>query len=408
MKRLLIVLGLCAVLAAALPVPAVADTSVTVISTGAEAVFPTSITFRLEAESQAEVADIDLEYSVRAMTVVPVICRVDVDFTPGETVSTSWTWDMLETGGLPPGTAVDYVWVIEDASGQVTRSDPSSVAFDDQRHDWNSITRGNVTLLWYQGDSEFAQGLMDTAHEALERLANDIGVSLEQAAELYIYANSQDLREALVYPQEWTGGVAFTDYGIIAIGIAPAQVEWGQRAISHELGHLVVHQAVHGPFGDLPTWLDEGLAMDAEGKLRSDLQARLDQGIASDTLFSVRSICSSFPSDPHEAKLCYGQSYSVVQFLLDTYGRAKLLELLEKFKQGSTCNDALQQIYGFDLDGLNAAWRESVGLPAEQPPHPTNGGTAMPGYSVAVIAITAALGLLFVYLLLRRVVFRAR
>lgn len=400
MKKSCLLLILTLVLLAVFPLKTLAEDGVTVISSDAQAQFPQAIIFTLEVEAATEIKDVDLQYRVSRSSLIPVSCRVDVDFIQGQTVTATWTWNMLETGGLPPGAEVEYWWLIEDADGQRTETSPASVEFNDLRYDWNSLASGGITLFWYEGDFSFAQELLDAAHEALGRLADDIGVSLEQPARFYIYANPSDLQGALVYPQEWTGGVAFFDYGIIAIGISPGDLAWGKRAIAHELGHLVVHQAVFGPYGELPTWLDEGLAMDAEGNLRSDLQKKLDKAVTNDTLFSVRSISSSFPTDPDEAALCYAESYSVVQFLLDNYGRHKILELLNVFQEGSTYDDALIEVYGFDMDGLNTAWREGLGLGPQ--PTPGDGGSGISPYFIALNVVVAILGALIIYLTLRR------
>jgi len=389
------------ILLAAPPGIGLAQGEIAVISSTVVAVFPYAITFNLDAESATEITDIDLEYRVSRLSLVPVSCRVDADFTPGQRVSASWTWNMLETGGLPPGTEVEYRWLIEDAAGHQTETSPATIAFDDLSHDWQSLASDQVTLFWYQGGQSFAQELMDAAHEALGRLASDIWVSLEQPATFYIYASQQDLLRALVYPQEWTGGVAFPEYGTILIGISPGNLEWGKRAIAHELGHLVVHQATLSPYADLPVWLSEGLAMDAEGELRSDLQQRLDQAIARDMLFSVRSIASAFPADFEEAELCYAESYSVVQFLLDSYGSERMLELLDVFKEGSTYDDALDAVYEFDMDDLNASWRESLGLGPQTTPTPEGEVSAIPSSYIALIVVVAILGVLFIYLTLR-------
>jgi hypothetical protein len=311
---------------------------------------------------------------------------------------------MLETGGLPPGIEVEYWWLIEDATGYQIETSPATVQFDDLRYDWNSLTSDRVTLYWYEGGQTFAQELIDAADEALERLASDTGVSLEQPANFYIYASYEELRGALIYPYEWTGGIAFPQYGTIAIGISPYDLDWGKSTVAHEVGHLVVHQAVSGPYGALPNWLDEGLAMDAEGELSSDFQSRLDAAIASDALFSVRSISSSFPADPEEAKLCYAESYSLVQFLIDRYGSDKILELLDAFKKGSTYDDALVEVYGFDMDGLNDRWRESLGLgPTASPtitptPTPTEAVSGLSYSYIALIVVLAILGILTIYL----------
>ena len=371
MKRLCLLLIVFIALLLALPGIALAQDEITIISSSTSSAFPYGINFNLEAESDVQITDIDLKYRLKRLSLVPVSYRVDVDFTPGVRVAASWTWNMLETGGLPPGAELEYWWLIEDASGHRIETSPASLKFDDVRYDWNSLTSDQIVLYWYQGDQSFAQELMDAAQDALQRLASDTGVSLERAVSIYIYASAEDLLGALIFPYEWYGGVAFYDFGIIAIGIPPYDLDWGKTAMAHELAHLVVHQSVFGPFGLLPEWLDEGLAVYTEGELRSDLRSSLDDAISEDELISVRSLASSFPTDPDEARLSYAESYSLVVFLLDNYGQDKMLDILDVFKQGSGYDEALIQVYGFDMDGLNELWRASLGLGPQ--PTPTSG-----------------------------------
>jgi len=369
MKRLcllsLIVLLVPLIFFSAFPGVSPAQDEITAISSSAMVAFPLAITFNLEAEASNQIVDIDLKYTVDRLSLVPVSWRVDADFTPGLTVEASWTWDMLETGGLPPGTELEYWWLIEDAAGQKIETSPSTLKYDDLRYDWNSLTSDQITLYWYKDNQSFAQQLIGAAEDSLQRLTSDTGLLLEQPTKIYIYSSFDDLRGALVYPQEWTGGVAFSDYGVILIGISPDNLAWGKRAMAHELSHLVVHQAVFGPFGLLPTWLDEGLALYAEGELRSDLRERFDEAMSRNELISVRSLSSSFPTDPDEARLSYAESFVLVEFLLDSYGRDRMLELLDVFQGGSGYDDALTQVYGFDMDGLNELWRANLGLSSE-------------------------------------------
>ena len=377
-----------------------AQGEITVISSDAEMQFPSTITFSMEAEAASDIADIDLVYRKTGESLIPVSSRVDVDFIPGQLVAASWTWDMLETGGLPPGTEIDYWWLIEDAAGHELQTAPATIAFDDLSHDWQSLASDQVTIFWYEGDLSFVQDLVDAADEALERLAGEIGVALEQPVKIYIYASSGDLRNALIYPQEWTGGLAFPGYGTVIIGISPDNLAWGKRAIAHEMGHLVVHQALSGFYGHLPVWLDEGLAMDAEGDLRPDLQTMLNKAIARDTLFSVRSISSSFPTDPDEARLCYAESYSLVQFLIDTYGSDKILNLLAVLNEGNTYDDAMLEVYDFNVDGLNAVWRESLALGPQPSPTPDGEASSFPAPYIALVATVVILSVVPVYLAL--------
>ena len=210
---------------------------------------------------------------------------------------------------------------------------------------------------------------MDAARNALTTLYNDTGARLKEPIDIYIYASSSDLRDAFVYPQEWMGGAAFTEYGIVAIGIAPEDLAWGKKAMTHELAHLVTYQMTSNPYNDIPTWLNEGLSMYAEGELDATFIVSLEEAIEDDELISVQTLSSNFPADLDQAYLSYAESRSLVQFLVDNYGRDRMLSLLDTFKQGSTYDGALEKVYGFDSFGLDNLWRMSLGL--EPRPEPT-------------------------------------
>jgi len=331
-----------------------------ILDSAVQAEFPSKFSFNLSAESDVNITDIRLQYIGDRASFARVTSEVYIDFVPATTVDVEWTWDMRKTGGLPPGSTVRYWWTVIDASGDSVETAPAQVQFNDNRYPWQSLTEGKVTIFWYKGEQSFAQELMTTAQQAMARLAEDTGAYLERPVELYIYAKSQDLRGAMIYPQEWTGGVAFTRYGTIAIGIAPDNIGWGKGAIAHELTHLVIHQMTFNPYGGLPNWLNEGLAMYAEGELEPEYRAFLDKAIGEDSLISVHSLSSPFSAYAEESVLSYAQSHSLVEFLVDNYGQGKMLELLKTFRQGSGYDEALEKVYGFGMDGLDALWRDYV------------------------------------------------
>ena len=385
-------LVICLFLVLLSPVSVQAGDGLTVLDSSADVDFPSRLNFYLSAESDFDITDIRLHYRVDRRDHVQVTSEVYIEFVPATTVEAEWTWDMRRTGGLPPGSSVEYWWTVEDEQGGRIETEPARVRIDDTRYPWQSLTGGEVTLCWYKGDNSFAQELMAAAQQALSRLAEYAGAEPEEPVKIYIYANARDLRGSMIFPQEWTGGVAFTRYGIIAIGIAPNNIDWGIRTIAHELTHLVIHQMTFNPYGDLPTWLDEGLAMYAEGKLESGFARILNEAAAEDTFISVRSLSSPFSAYAEESLLAYAQSYSLVEFLIDRHGQEKMFGLLNTFSQGSGYDEALAKVYGFDMDGLDTLWRDYItgsALPAQ----PVEGK----GMHPAIIGILAALfiGLLF-------------
>jgi len=347
-----------------------AGDDITVIGSDVDVNFPSRAVFTLEAESYVDIVDVRLYYQVDRMNYAEVISEGWADFTPASRIEANWVWDMRNSS-LPPGAEVTYWWMIEDADGDRFETSPEMAHFDDDRYIWRSLTGtahqgSELTLFWYEGEDSFARELMDVCEEGLARLTQDIGTYPERPIKIYIYASTSDLKGAMIFPQEWTGGVAFTAFGIIAIGIPPSNIDWGKGALVHELTHLVVHQATFSPYGQLPLWLDEGLAMYNEGELEPVYRSCLQEAILEDELISVRSLCSPFSAYTEKALLSYAQSYSLVEYLLDNYGQDRMLELLTILKQGSTYDEALTEVYSFDIDGLDTHWRATLSNPVTQ------------------------------------------
>lgn len=336
-----------------------APSSLQATDTGVVAQFPDSLEFTVSAEGPQPVTDIRLLYQIDKMNYLPVVSESWATFEPSTNVDATWTWDMRRSS-LPPSARITYWWKVRDASGATVETAPTTVNFNDDRYEWQSIESGAVTLFWYYGDEAFAQELLDVCDEAIETLAVDVGARVDRHIGVYIYSSAADLRDAMVYAQEWTGGVAFTNYGIIAIGIGPGDMEWGARSLRHELSHLVVHSLTFSPFGDLPTWLDEGLAMHNEGEPEATFVTVLRQAVLNDYLISLRTLNGPFSSDTQVAYLSYAQSLSVVTYLLDTYGAGSMHELLMLLSRGETVDSALTQSFGFGLGEIETAWRIAV------------------------------------------------
>ncbi len=356
-----IILGLLLVL---MPSLVAAETGIAVIASTVDVDFPSQAVFTAEAESSVDIVDARLYYQVDRMNYAEVVSEGWADFAPAKRIEANWVWDMANAS-LPPGADVTYWWMVEDDDGNRIETAPKIMHFDDDRFTWRSLTGGageggSMMLYWYNGSDSFAQELMDTCEEGLASLTQDIGTYPEKPIKIYVYQSTNDLRGAMVFSQEWTGGVAFIDFGIIAISISPSQLEWGKRALVHELTHLVVHQATFSPYGQLPLWLDEGLATYSEGELDPDLRSSLNRAISEGTLISVRTLCSPFSAYVDKARLSYAESYSLVKYLLDNYGQDKMLDLLIILKQGSTYDGALTAVYGFDVEGLDAGWRATL------------------------------------------------
>lgn len=333
--------------------------AVRIVTAAVQADFPSSIVFTVQAESPHTIRKVELRYRIRKVTAAAITTSIAPSFIPGERITATWIWDARKEN-LPTGAEIEYQWAVADESGEQAQTEWEHFTFEDTHHSWRELREGRIRLFWYEGSDSFARDLMEAALTALEKLERETGAVLQSDVKIYIYAGTEELHQALIFPQEWTGGLTFSEYGIIVIGISPNLQSWGERIMAHEITHLVLHQLIYGPLAVLPTWLDEGLAMNAEGDLRPDLAAMLKDAIAADTLFSLRSLSGAFPAGYDEAGLAYAQSFSVVRFLLNTYGKEKMQALIHAFKNGSNADEALLGVYGFDVAGLEKEWRGSL------------------------------------------------
>ena len=317
----------------------------------------------MDISGRRPIETIDLEFGVNHVfsCASTSYWSARTDLEPGKEISVSWKWDMRRSGSIPPGAAVWWRWRVTDDLGQEFLTPLQETEFADVRFDWQSHTDGNVTFRWYAGGEDFGRRVADGVRSGLDTLR--LGKELVTPITVYLYESSQDVRGAVLFAQEWTGGLAFIRHNIILITVVPANIDRGLPGVVHELAHLLVEEVTFNCFGGLPTWLDEGLAVYAEGGLPQFQRSALEEAIAADNLISLPSLNSSFPAGHSGAILSYAQSYSLVAYLLDAYGWPKMQELLAVFSQGSADEKAIRQVYGWGYEDLETAWRQSIGLP---------------------------------------------
>ena len=362
--------------------PAHAQSTIQVISDTARLTFPESLLFQAEFRSSVDINSVVLEYGVNQLTCGTVEAKAFPDLTPAADVRVEWTWEMRQSGSLAPGTTVWWRWQVSDASGAQFTSPTQSVLWLDGTHPWQTITGGNIVLHYYNGGDSFGQQLHQAATQALARLSQDVGVSPDNPIDIYIYASTNDLQEAVLYEPSWAGGQAFPQDNIVIIGVPTDQLDWGKSTEAHELAHVLIGHLTFSCLGFIPTWLNEGLAVYSEGGPQDYEKTLFDQAVASNKLMSLRSLSGDFPNT-ETGYLAYAESYSVVNFLIKTYGREKMTALLLKLRDGATADEALLAVYRFNVDGLDDIWRQSVGaasLGGNLKPTPVSTPTQVPTF----------------------------
>lgn len=361
--RPLLLLALLALGVLALSPPTLSAQGLSVTDNGAENHFPDGIVFSVSARSDQPIEKVRLHY-----TVLPdgTDAGAVPDFEPGTAVSTSFALAGEDTPGvyLPPGTRIEYYWEVEDAAGNTATTPEVSIVYEDVRFDWTALEADGVIIRYYSGSEGDAQAMLDVAGDAIAQMSALLDATVEFPVNVRIYASTDDMRPALQRRSETyesqiiTAGVRVSSDTVLVLG----NVSF--TTLRHELAHVVTAIAGEGPFGDLPAWLDEGTAVYAQGDPEG-FEAAVQRAIDRGNVLSVRSI-TSYQGDPDKVNLFYGQSWSLVSFLIDTYGEEKFARLFAEIEGGKTTDGALEAVYGFDQDGLDNEWRASVGLPPRE------------------------------------------
>jgi hypothetical protein len=389
MRRILTLFTLILTLSLSTVQPAFASPQADVTDDQATLSFPNTITFSAKIAADTNITSVVLEYGTQQLTCGEVIAKAFPQFSPGKTVNVEWTWDMRQSGSLPPGATIWWHWRYTDETGRETTSDQQTVTWLDSEHKWKTVTADKLDLHYYSDDQAFAQDLLKAAENGLKFNQTESGLSALSPIDLYIYADTNDLKDAILYEPSWTGGQAFPDFDIVILGISQSDIEWGRDAIVHELTHVLVGHLTFSCLGGVPTWLNEGLAVYSEGGLDPASQSQLDDAIKNDTLLTVRSLSAGFSEVPSKAYLSYSQSYSIVKFLVETYGQDKMTALLTSLRDGATVDDALMDAYGFNVEGLEDAWRAGIGAaPRSVSTQPTAQPT--PTYVPTIVPISGA------------------
>ncbi len=331
--------------------------AIEVLASSGRSEFPNRIVFSLQAKSSAQISSVRIAYRVGDD---PVTSIARVPAAAAFRIDTSYQID-LSREYYPPGVTMHYRWQIEDQSGAQLTTNWADLRITDPRFFWHERTLGAVTLHWYAGDDQYASTLLSTAAQALATASSTMGATSLKPVDIYLYATEQDFRSALVAgSDQWVGGQTYPLYRLTVLLAPPDLLTDDQRSIAHEMTHIAIDSTSEDPFGPLPTWLDEGVAMVAEGSLDPTFQQALASAAASHRLLSIQSISGNFPEDSDQAALAYAESASLVSYFEKQYGTQRLAALIAAFRRGETSDEAFQQSIGMSTLEFQRRWEASL------------------------------------------------
>lgn len=319
--------------------------------------FGQTITFQAKIKSPIPIQQVSLLFR----GVNEEVTRVET-LQVAEDGSVSFTYD-ASLNVFPPFSWIVF-WFQATLNDNITYTSASiQFQYKDDRFPWRAINQANVTVNWYAGDDAFGAAALDAAGAGMLAMNEIIPISLADPIHVYIYSNITDLQNTLLLGgEEWTGGHAHPELGVVLVAIAPGTSQFieMETKIPHELAHIMLYRSLGDQYARQPAWLIEGIASMVELYPNPDYAHALDIASENDSLLAFDDLCASFPADAGSAFLAYAQSQSFVTYIRNSFGISGLTRLTNSYSEGFTCELGATNALGAPLSQLDVRWRESV------------------------------------------------
>ncbi|RKY15851.1 MAG: hypothetical protein DRQ55_19045 [Planctomycetota bacterium] len=359
-----------ALLLLASALPAVAGSDIVFDRPRASGVFGETVTFSTTFRSEQPPRRVEL------LTQVPGGEGQGVEFASVErTGDDTWEATAYRSGHIVPNTRWDYRFRVITDDGSVV-GPVATHRYADERLEWQVLEGDRVNVWWHEGGDSFGRQALAIAEEALASASELLGVGEMEPIDFYIYSDTREFRQAMgPATRENVGGQAHPSIRTLFGLIEPRQIgsDWIEELITHELVHLVFHEAVDNPYQYPPRWLNEGLAVYvSRGYVEGD-RLQVHGAAAGGTIIPLEGLGGNFPTRATRSGLAYAESVSAVDFFVKTYGQEQLVRLITSFADGTGLVEAFVAATGDDLAAFDEAWLESLGAEPPEPYGPREG-----------------------------------
>ena len=330
---------------------------------GMESQFPEGIRFYGAINSSVEVEDIRVTYEVgdRNITQYNYLDLVRTGSNPvaieGELLVNTNSPERY----VPPGSVIKYQLEVLAANGESYQSEFRETLLLDARFEWDTVTRGPVTVYYHGPVQSRAETLAEKTREGLDLMAPVTGAEIETPIAIMLYNNNAEMIKAVV-PRSTTisrelitEGQAFGEENTVLVLAGRSDI----GTATHEITHVLVGRASNGATL-VPFWLNEGLAEFGNLDKTVSYTRYLEWAVGTGRLPTLKSL-NRAPGDPNLTLVGYGSGRSAVNFMVTAFGAEKMAKLLATLGSGIPIQDALPVAYGMSFDELENQWRTSIG-----------------------------------------------
>jgi hypothetical protein len=288
----------------------------------------------------------------------------------------TYVWDVA-ADHVTPNTRITYRWRAIDG-GEVTIGPKGSLTYDDDRPglDWRSAPFGATTVHWY-GDAEAtARRFGELSDGAVQRAEKLLGYQLSGPVDIFVYQTRGAFFDALGSgAREWTGAATYPELRTIFMYLEGAGEAYLERALGHELTHVVFHDATANAYHEPARWLNEGIAVWSETGDAADERSTVEFEARGGGLFAFEALVNEFPIGERGSSLAYAEGTTMIDNIIDQHGPEAIARIAAAYRDGAGDAEALEAGTGIAARKLYDDFYAAFGV---DPPQPVAPGALLP------------------------------
>lgn len=328
------------------------------LRSSADYVFGQTMNFRLAAENVGEIESATLFFRLGTSS---DSFSVDVPLPEGEGGELLYTLDLSQTR-LPPFGSITYWWQLDRADGSPLRVPEQVISYVDDQFAWRQLVvtdeqgGGSVRIHWTGDDATMGELTRNIIYDMLPRAGRLIPIDRILPFDVYIYPTTSDLGAALrLAGRDYQPGQTYPDLGVLLLTVinpetADAELRSG---LSQGLVDLLLYQSLYQYAGNIPPWLNRGIAGAVRGQFDITIEDTMRAAIVAKSTIPVTDLCAGMAID---SDLAVAQSESLLAHIVANYGEQAVRSLVIYFADGDDCPTALRRAVQLTPDQLETAW----------------------------------------------------
>lgn len=206
--------------------------------------------------------------------------------------------------------------------------------------------------------------VLDILEEAYREIGQKFNFFPSRPITVVLHTKSQFLGDT--GGPTWADGLFDPVLGRVQIPTQGAATDyaWLTRVLRHEFVHALIHEELGATGGTVPTWLNEGLAIQLAGDSWQDVKTLAPGEYHLIPLTALEGSWESLSGE--KATIAYTEASAATHYLIQRFGMHKVHEVLLLLKARQTIAAAMQDRLLLSYDHFQQQWVDSVGATLPQ------------------------------------------